>query len=169
MTTSGEINKIARKVVTPVLKDLGFSNFRGRTAWRYLEDSVWVFNMRSVGNHFSQCAGFPPSSLTAWLGIFYLNFPYGPAADTDDDGLLIPKESICHVRYGLENIVDQMDIRALEMQSQERIRKDIWWVDSEGSNAEEVLSDIGRSIREYGIPLLLKPYNTREVQLERRS
>ena len=169
MITSGDINKILRRVVVPTLREIGFTKFQGRTAWRYLDDSVWVFHTRAVGNYFSQTTGFPPASLTAWLGIFYLDFPKTPTVETDDDGLPIPKESLCHVRYALDNIADQIAIRSQSMSPIERRRTDIWWVEPDGSNAEAVVEDIRRSILDYGVHLLHKPYNVRSVQLERRG
>ena len=89
--------------------------------------------------------------------------------ENDDAGLPIPKEVHCHTRYGLDNIADQIFIRSQSMSPIERRRKDIWWVESDGSNAEAVVEDVKRSILEYGVPLLQKPYNARSVQLERRG
>lgn len=169
MITSSAVHKILRRVVVPTLREIGFTKFQGRTAWRYLDDSVWVFHTRAVGSYFSQTTGFPPASLTAWLGIFYLDFPNTPTVETGADGLPIPKESLCHVRYGLDNIADQIAVRSPAMSPTERRRTDIWWVEPDGSNAETVVEDIRRSILEYGVPLLLKPYNARSVQLERRG
>lgn len=169
MITSGDINKILRRVVVPTLREIGFTKFKGRVAWRYLDDAIWVFQTKAVGNYFSQVTGFPPSSLTARLGIFFLDFPGSHPIKTADDGLPVPDESRCHVRYGLDNMADQIAVRNPEMLEQERLRKDVWWLDRDGSNAEAVVEDIRRSILEYGVPLLEKPYNTRAVQLERRG
>jgi len=169
MITSGDINKILRRVVVPTLREIGFTKFKGRVAWRYLDDSIWVFHARAVGSYFSQVTGFPPASLTAELCIFYLDFPKTPPVEADDDGLLIPKDVHCHCRYGLDNIADQIAIRSQSMSPTERRRRDIWWVEPDGSNGEAVAEDIRRSILEYGVPLLQKPYNARSIQLERRG
>lgn len=169
MITSGDINKILRRVVVPTLRELGFTKFKGRVAWRYLDDSVWVFHTRAVGSYFSLVTGFPPASLTAELGIFYLDFPNTPSVEADDDGLPIPKDVHCHTRYGLDNIADQIAVRSQSMSEIERRRRDIWWVEPDGSNAVAVVEDIRQSILEYGVPLLQMPYNARSVQLERRG
>jgi len=134
-----------------------------------MEDSVWIFQTRAVGSYFSECTGFPPASITSSLGIFFLDFPMTTAPEIDGDGLPIPKVNQCHVRYSLENMADQIVMRSPDMSAVERRRKDIWWVEPDGSNAAMVVEDIRRSLLEYGVPLLLKPYNARNVQLERRG
>jgi hypothetical protein len=174
MVTSADVNKVVRRVVFPTLRSLGFTKLRGRNAWRYLDDSIWVFNLRSVGKYFSDVTGFPPQSLTAWMGIYYLDFPdpANPALRVDPkrdkDGLLIPKESKCHTTYPLQVLTDQTEIRRVIVHDLERQRDDVWYVANDGTNVEDVVADINRSILEFGVPLLEKPYNTRAVQLERR-
>jgi hypothetical protein len=170
MIKSGDINKVIREIIFPTLKDLGFTKFRGRTAWRYLDEAIWVFNIKAVGAYFSLVTGFPPASLHASLGIYYREFPQSPEVEIDaKDRLPIPKEFHCHTRYGLENIHDQTSLRSDAMLPQERRRTDIWWIDPEGRNVTSVIHDIKNSILEYGIPLLEKPYNARAIQLERRG
>jgi hypothetical protein len=169
MVDSGHINKIMVRVVTPTLREIGFTRFRGREAWRYLDDPIWVFELKAVGPYFSTVTGFPPASLTARMSIFYLDFPDTPPCEVDKDGRLIPKESRCHVKYGLDNIQDQTPLRSTQMTPLERSRKDIWWIEPDGGNVETVLEDIKKSILEYALPLLHKPYNERAVQLKRRE
>ena len=64
---------------------------------------------------------------------------------------------------------DQTAIRITVENNIERRRGDIWWIDPEGNNIEEAVSDLNRSILEFGVPLLEKPYNTRDAQIERRG
>ena len=138
MVDSGHFNKIMVRVVTPTLREIGFTRFRGREAWRYLDDPIWVFELKAVGPYFSTVTGFPPASLTARMSIFYLDFPDTPPCEVDKDGRLIPKESRCHVKYGLDNIQDQTPLRSTQMTPLERSRKDIWWIEPDGGNVETV-------------------------------
>ena len=169
MIGSAFINKIMARVLTPALRDIGFTKFKGRMSWRYFEDHLWVFQLKSVGAQFSQVTGFPPASLTANLSIFYKDFPDTPPADVDTDGQLIPKEYLCQVRYTLDNVQDQTALRSAQMLPMERNRKDVWWIEPDGSNAEAALEDIKKALLEVGLPLLQKPYNERSAQLRRRS
>jgi len=109
------------------------------------------------------------------MGIFYLDFPApaNPAHQvnpkTDKDNLLIPSESECHTRYPLQVLADQADLRDSVHNEIERSRDDVWFVANDATNVEHVVEDIERSILEFGVPLLEKPYNARDVQIERRN
>jgi hypothetical protein len=90
MIGSSEVNRSLRTVLSPALRLAGFQKVRARHNWRYLTDSVWALHIKAVGAHFSGVTGFPPMSLVAELGLYYLEFPGHPnlPAPIDVDGLL---------------------------------------------------------------------------------
>ena len=110
-------------------------------------------------------------SLVAELGLYYLEFPGHPGltAPTDTDGLPIPPITHCHTRLSLELQRNQDLLRPSTMVVPERRRTDVWWLEPDGSNLNEVLVDIRDSVLSFGIPFLLKPYNARQEQLIRRG
>ena len=68
------------------------------------------------------------------------------------DSRLRPSEHLCHMRSHLDCGLDQSGHVQELTNPQERKRKDIWWVDSDGTNAEEVAGDIAKSFSEQAPP-----------------
>jgi len=172
---SAEVNRVLRLALNPALRANGFTKFKGRCAWRYMEDCIWVLQLRAVGNYFSMVTGFPPMSLCGELCIFFPDFPSPdpmrrdskPPRDTD--GLYIPKPPSCQIRLPLLVQQDQAADCASIRSPAERDRDNVWFVRPDGSNVEAVVEDVRCSVVEWGIPLLLKPYNTRSEQIKRRG
>jgi hypothetical protein len=154
---------------------MGSPNSRAGALWRYREECVWALQLQAVGHYFSTVTGFPSMSLGGELCIFYLDWPsHDPIRldskpPRDTDGLYIPKAWDCHTRYPLLVQLDQAADRASIPSEIERRRDDVWFVRPDGSNVETVVEDVRRSILEWGIPLLLKPYNARSEQIKRRG
>lgn len=146
---SSLINKSLRKHVAPVLREAGFEKVDARNAWAWLDHAVWVLNIRAVGKRFSEVTGWPPSSLTVWLGVMFTFMPEPPESELklDGQGRLSPKEHQCHMRTNLERELNQKPLlKTLETKA-ERRRKDIWWVSQSGDEAEDVANDIGNALR----------------------
>lgn len=171
MIGSSEVNRSIRAVLSPALRVAGFQKVRTRHNWRYLSDTVWALHIKAVGAYFSSVTGFPPMSLVAELGLYYLAFPGYPNVPSpiDVDGLPIPPITHCHTRLSLELQSSQDHLRPATMLPAERRRPDVWWLEPNGSNLDEAIADIRDSVLVFGIPFLLKPYNAREVQLKRRN
>ncbi len=172
---SADVNRLIRRVLHPTLHTCRFDKVQGLRAWRYLNDGIWALELRSVGNSFGRVTGFPPISLCGELCIFFDDFPSpdpGRPADKppcDTDGRYIPKPQHCQIRYPLKVELDQAADRASLSSQSERDRDDVWFVRPDGSNMDAVVEDIRRSIVEWGIPLLEKPYNSRAEQMRRRG
>ncbi len=153
-----EVNKLIRRVVSPALRECGFTKVRTRNNWKYLEDRVWYIMIRSVGSYFSDVTGYPPQSLTAEYGVYFTDFPPNPrpalstTPKTDKDGLVVPKEHECHYRNSLENISSQKKLRISISSEVERRRTDVWWISPDGSNMEEAVEDIRLSLLQNAIP-----------------
>lgn len=149
-STSALLNRSLRARVTPELREAGFEKVDARNGWRWCDNIVLVFKIRAVGNHFSVCTGWPPGSIGVWLGAFY---PFAPSSPVkrDDKGRLLPAEYQCHMRSHLDCGLDQtVRVRSLQNRG-ERQRRDIWWVEPDGSNAEGVASDVAASLSKDGL------------------
>lgn len=57
----------------------------------------------------------------------------------------------CHIQKSLNCILDQSKYTNHLDNPAERERKDIWWIESDGSNVEEVIADIKQSFLNDGL------------------
>jgi hypothetical protein len=149
-STSTVVNRSLRKSVVPVLRKAGFTKIDARNGWRWLDKAIWVFSIRAVGNNFS--LRWPPGSLVVELGIFYVFMPPEFPIKKDKEGRLVPAEYYCHMRSNLERVNYQSQNVTQVSDSPERDRKDIWWVDPDGGDADAVADDIAISLQEQGLP-----------------
>lgn len=151
-TSSAIVNRALRAQIAPVLRDAGFAKINARNGWRWVDKTVWVFNIRAVGNYFSEVTGWPPGSVGVWLGVFYSFMPTDLRVKISDEGLLLPAEYQCQMRSYIECTLDQSQhLRRLPSPA-ERNRKDIWWIEQDGSNAASAAADIALAITRKGIP-----------------
>lgn len=142
MIGSPEVDKIIRKVLSPVLRENGFDKVKTRNNWGYRDPCIWVLNIRAVGVH-----SFPSMSVSVSLGIYYKfispDIPGRLHVKTDKDGKLIPKEWMGHVRNHLVLAdLNQTCYTKYLHSSAEANRKDIWWIEPDDSNLEAVINDI---------------------------
>lgn len=151
MISSPEINKVLRKHLSPTLRENGFSSVSARKAWRWHNHCIWVFNIRAVGSYFSDVTDWPPMSVCAWLGIYY-DFIHDSQVilKTDKKERLIPEEYQCHFRSHLIRTLDQSRFTNRLRNPAERNRKDIWWIERNGSNVQEVVENINLAFLEQG-------------------
>jgi hypothetical protein len=150
-STSALLNRSLRAHVTPVLREAGFEKVEARSARRWEQKAVLVFDIRAVGNHFSMVTGWPPGSIGVWLAAYYpfaATFP----VESDEDGRPLPAEYEGHMRSHLDCGLDQSTrLRPLANRA-ERARRDIWWVEPDGCNADEVARDVAAALGEHGLP-----------------
>ncbi len=165
MIGSPDIDKHIRKIISPILRESGFYKVKTRNNWAYRDKCIWIFNIRAVGNYFSQVTGFPPMSLTAWLGVFYTFIPSQAKIKTDKDGLLLPPEYCGHMRYTLTNHDYSLQIRSGLENPAEAERTDIWWIEPNGNNVELMVNDLAESLKTIGIPWLLNMTDLEKVLL----
>ena len=156
MIGSPEVNKVIRKVISPVLRENGFSKVNTRNNWGYSGDSVKVFKIRSVGNYFSDVTGWPPMSVGVEIGIYYKFIPDDYPPKTDNKGNYLPQEYHCHLRSNLEIQHDQSKYAKVLDHDLERQRKDIWWIEPNGGNIEQAVNDIKAAFLKDGAPWLKK-------------
>lgn len=158
--SSSETNKVIRRIISPALRDVGFTKVRTRHNWNYLDNRIWYVMIKSVGSYFSDVTGYPSQSLVAEYGVYFTDFPLHPSPalrsepKIDKDGLLLPKEYQCHFRRSLTIINKQDKYRKTITSEVEKNRDDIWWISKDGSNIVESVEDIRASLVQLAIPTL---------------
>lgn len=157
MIGSLEINKVIRKILTPTLKENGFTKVNTRHNWAFIDHCIWVLDIAAVGKYFSDVTGWPPMSIHVELGIYY-DFlpPENSDIKTGSKGELLPKVHQCQLRNDLFCNIDQANYTSHLNNSAEADRKDIWWIETDGSNIEEVISDIKHSFLNSGLDWFCK-------------
>jgi Domain of unknown function (DUF4304) len=155
-SASPEINKVIRRILSPTLRENGFTIVKTRTNWGYHGPCIWMLKLRAVGWEFSEVTGWPPMSIVVDTGIFYEFIPFDRAMKKSDDSRLLPQEYDCHMRSELTSTLNQSRFkRRLEVWA-ERERKEIWWIERDLSNTEEVVTNIRYSFLEQGLPWFQK-------------
>jgi hypothetical protein len=149
---SKDIDKMIRKIIVPNLQENGFSKIKGRNAWGWHEECIWVFNIKSVGKVHSFITNWPAESLTVSLGIYYTYLFHIKEAKEGENGLLYPKDSECNRRARLTCSYDQFKYTEnVDCNSSEKKRRDIWWIQPDGSNINEVINDINHRFLNYAV------------------
>lgn len=151
LSSSATINKCLRRTVSPALRAAGFDQVDARKAWRWLDDCIWVFEIRAVGSYFSDVTGWPSSSVCVWLGVYYRFMPASRPRKVDRTGLPLPSEFECHRRSHLDRALVRAN-RASLFNPAEQVRTDVWWVERDGANAEEVATEIAAQMRAVALP-----------------
>ena len=151
MIGSPEINKVIRKSLSPILKENGFNKVNTRNNWRWIDQCIWVLKIGAVGNYFSEVTGWSPMSIHVELGIYYVFIPSIEEIKKGTNGELLPKEYQCHLREELNCNLNQSNYTRHLDNPADRTRTDIWWVEPDGSNVNEVIEDIGKSFVEKGL------------------
>lgn len=153
MTSSSSIiNKAFRGHLSPALRTAGFEKVDARNGWAWKKDCIWVLTVRAVGSYFSAVTGWPPSSVGVSLGAYYPFIPRPKPVKNDKDGRLIPAEYECHMRSHLERRLLQDNRVTILNNPAERSRQDLWWIDRDGANADEVALDIVGVFTEIALP-----------------
>ena len=153
MISSPNIDKVLRRYLSPILRESGFSKVNARKSWGWHGHCVWVLNVRAVGSYFSDVTGWPSMSVGVWTGVFYDFIPFeGQSIKVDDRGRLIPEEWYCHMRSHLSCTLDQSAYTKHLSNPAERKRKDIWWLERDGSNMIEAIENIALSFVDEGKP-----------------
>lgn len=130
------VTRELRAVVRPVLKEAGFTVFRGRGAWRPLGDQTWVVDFQSFNAHVATGVGCTTYSFSVRLGI-HLS---GDVRVPGRAGVALPKEYEASFRFtGLKRLSQPYfhpwgDPRPTD-------RRDVWLVHEDGSNLAEVVRD----------------------------
>ena len=151
-STSAIVNRVLRSATAPILRGAGFAIIDSRNAWRWSGQAICVYNVRAVGLYFSKVTGWPPSSVNVSLGTYFPFIARKDGIKVDADGRLLPAEYQCQMRSHLECGLEYPEKRQSLSNPAERSRKDLWWIDPDGSNAIEVAADIAAALQQFGLP-----------------
>jgi len=158
------INSAFKESIVPILKEAGFNKFSGKKAWKHFENKIYLFQVSGVGAHFSSVTGYPASSLTASINIYYIGLPDSvQCKKIDKSGILLPGETECNYRFGLDKNVSQKDL--MSSISFDVERRDIWWVNQDGSNVTEVIDDLKTTLESHALSLVERPHYSYEAQV----
>jgi hypothetical protein len=136
------VNREIRKRIWPKLKEAGFTAFTPRTAWRYGEESIDVFNFRSFNKYHSDVMGITTFSFSVNLGR-HLSYIPPTWPHKVKDGRPIPSEPECEFRGSLIRSIPQSKNNHVQM----------WAIDKRGENLDLCMADVERQI-----PLVLDWY-----------
>ncbi len=143
------VSKELREIVRPVLRDVGFTKFTGRTVWRSTDTAKWVLNFQSFSAHIAAGVGCPTFSFSLRLGI-YFDFV---ASSAGREVIADPQEWECTFRFaGLKGLEQPWfrpygRLRAVD-------RDDVWFVKDDGSNLSEVVADVRSVVEGPGLATL---------------
>ena len=170
MIGSSEINRVIRDVLSPVLRENGFSRVQARNAWGWHDECIWVLNLRAVGSYFSAVTGWPPMSVEVQLGV-YCEFlpPTSGRIKQDIKGELLPTESQCHEHYGLSCWLDQEAYTGRLDNPAEQKRSDLWWIEPDGSNLLAVVEDFKKSFLGEGLSWLKRNGSRKAIEDRQRE
>ncbi len=143
---TAEVNKALKRHLLPIVRQHGFSKIKGKSYYKYNKSSVFVVSVETVGKHFSDVTGFTPLSFMCTLGVYFpfvINkyAPDGEGVEYDKDDL--PIGIYLHQSLRLENFdFSKQECRRGVNNPAETARKDAWWVERDGSNAEDMVLDL---------------------------
>ena len=146
--SNGELTAALRRHFFPVLEAQGFQQVKPRNAYRHEPDAVCIVSYTSLGAYLSKQTGFPSLSLTALVGMHWpcVPNPFSAAVSHDKDGS--PEGMVVHA--SLLGEVRQQPRKNLS--KVEQARRDIWWIEPDGSNLDAVCMDLAGSFAQQGVP-----------------
>ncbi|WP_028974578.1 hypothetical protein [Spirochaeta cellobiosiphila] len=148
-----ELNKLIKKDLYPVLKNLGFERLTVKNSYKWDDKLIYRFQIKTVGKTFSQSTGWPSSSFYCHVEPYY-SFLYD-SDELDRDGRIkLPRRWPSEGGMFLSCGIDQTGERASLPNRAERKRTDIWWVEKDGSNAQQVIQDLITQVEKQVAPYL---------------
>lgn len=145
--SSNDVAKVIKRVLYPALKEDGFTKIKGRNIFRFHENLVLCFNTRAVGSYFADVTGYTPMSFTATVWVNYHAIPARNAPTFDkNDGIALP--SVMHKLLQLTTANLNLQQRNGVHNPAEIERADIWWIDPQGKNIEEMAYDLLTSYKQ---------------------
>ena len=133
---SNVVSRELRAVVRPMLKEAGFSVFRGRNAWRQLDDQAWVVSFQSFNAYLAEGVGCTTYSFAVRLGLHLPDDARPPARGPVD----FPKEHESSFRFTALKRLRQPWFHPWGGPTATD-RRDVWFVREDGSNLTEVVRD----------------------------
>ncbi len=143
-----------RREIWPLLRERGFAEFTGKTAWWRLPEQIHVVNFQSFSSYLAQGVGCTTFSFALNLGIYFPAIPVHHRVKGTDPATR-PEEYHCHLRRHLRKGFTQP----------EGPRDDIWYVAPDGSNLAEAVAAARETLRGEGLAWF-EQYRSLETVLE---
>lgn len=127
------VEKSLKDRLWPLLEVRGFQTFRGTTAWRHAEKKIDVVHIEFFNKGLHDKWGTTPYSFALATGCFSPFIPpiTQPSIQQDKNGLLLPKETACHLRKTPSRKLRQGDCKI----------PNVWYVDPEGEYLAPAVTD----------------------------
>lgn len=139
------------KMVRPLLEDEGWGSFSSRTARRFSNPRIDVVNFQSFNSYLASAIGSTTYSFSVRLGCFFTAIPH--SAIKVKDGLLMPEEYHCQLRYTLRKKFAQPECA----------RTDVFYVDPEGKYLPTVIDAVRQGIATEGLSWFRRFSDMQEV------
>jgi hypothetical protein len=150
---SKDVDRRLKALVWDRLRGLGFTERKGRTAWRRRQHTIDVVNIQSFNSYLAEAIGATTYSFAVNLGVAFPSsrqYPWQthPVA-------AFPREYECAARRrprkGIAQRIAGNSDRFLR-RSTDRDRPDTWFVALDGSNLDELVEDAWQQIVSQGLP-----------------
>ena len=142
-----------KKEIWPLLRHHGFAEFSTKRAWRRLPGQIHVVNFQSFNSYLAERVGCTTFSFALNIGIYFLAIPLIEPVRRGNDPTVKPQEYQCHFRHSLSKEIEQPVLP----------RRDVWYVEPDGSNLKETLSDALAVLEQEGLPWFKKFESLEEV------
>ena len=139
------------KTVRPVLKDAGWISFSSRTARKFSNPRIDVVTFQSFNSYLASAIGSTTYSFSVRLGCFFTAIPH--SGIKVKDGLLIPEEYHCHLRYTIHKKFSQPECA----------RADVFYVDPKGKYLPTVVEAVREAIATEGLSWFKRFSDMQEV------
>ena len=136
------VNREIRSIVHPALRASGFSAFSPRTTWRHRPDRIDIVNFQSFNSYLASSVGCTTYSFALNLSVYLLDIPDHGKPLKMKEGLPLPDEWLGHLRLHPHRTLEQHELA----------RRDIWFIDPEGTYTRAAVEDARDVIVEKGIP-----------------
>lgn len=145
-----EFNKLIRKQLYPLLKQMGFEKIGVRKSYKWQDQVIYSLQIKAVGSHFSDVTGWPSSSFTCGIQPYY-SFLYDPCdIDKDKDGRIVPpKRWPSEGGLGLSKTIDQSQYTKNLYNITEQKRNSIWWLERDEGNVHAVVDDLVEQVKNF--------------------
>ncbi|MGL4523170.1 MAG: DUF4304 domain-containing protein [Bacilli bacterium] len=165
MIGSNEVNKVIRKILSPELRRIGFQKVNTRHNYFYKDSVIWVIDITAIGAYSSSISDWPPASVFVEIGVYIKDCPlfHETKIKMSKAGEVLPKYYQCTLTKTLETSLNQCRYTENVRNPKGRERKDWWWIHPDGSNIEEVITDIASVFLNEGLPWLEQRSNLNEV------
>lgn len=140
---SKRVSELIRIEIRPFLKEVGFTRFTTRNAWRYAENRIDLINFQSFNDHCASVMGCTTYSFALNLGCYFTEIPYewGEGLIKSKDGELRPEEAQCPFRGRLKRSFAQPEFDP----------RGIWYIDPDGRYLEQSVLDARTTVTRDGL------------------